>query len=75
MGKTHGPTSHTRYINPKSPKIPQNKQDPTISAFPGHSIFEQPVEVSKMVKHEQIFLKTWSRANKILQKNFYWMKL
>jgi hypothetical protein len=24
MGKTHGPTFHTRYINPKSPKISQN---------------------------------------------------
>jgi len=58
MGKTHGPTSHTCYINPKSPKIPQKGKDPAISASPRCSVFDQPIDVLKMVKHDQRFLKT-----------------
>jgi hypothetical protein len=65
MGKTHGPTSHTRYINPKILKILQNKRDPAISTSHGPSIFDQPVKVPKMVKHDQCSLKTWSRANSV----------
>jgi hypothetical protein len=34
-----------------------------LSAPPGHCIFDQLVEVPKVVKHDQCFLKTWSRAN------------
>jgi predicted DNA binding protein len=34
-----------------------------ISTSPGRSIFDQLVEVPKMVKHDQCSLKTWSRAN------------
>jgi hypothetical protein len=34
-----------------------------ISAPAGCFIFDQPVEVPKVVKHDQYFLKTWSRDN------------
>jgi hypothetical protein len=63
MGTTHGLKSHTCYINPKRPKSLQNRQDPEISSSPVHSIFDQTVEVPKMVKHDQRFHNTWLRAN------------
>jgi hypothetical protein len=34
MGKTHGPTSHTCYINPKPKKAIKRGQDPAISPSP-----------------------------------------
>jgi hypothetical protein len=37
-----------------------------ILAPPGRSIFDHPVEVPKVVKHNQCFLKNWSRANIVL---------
>jgi hypothetical protein len=52
MGKTHGLTSHTHYINPK-PKNPQKGVRSHDLHFALHSIFDQPVEVPKMVKHDQ----------------------
>jgi hypothetical protein len=53
MGKTHGPTSHTHCINAKTQKSHKRGRDPVISASLGRSIFDQPVEVPKMVKHDQ----------------------
>jgi hypothetical protein len=67
MGKPMGENPITHYINPNDPHAgsisPQNKRDHEISSLPRHSIFDQPVEVQKVVKPNQYFLKTWSRAN------------
>ena len=50
-------TSHNLLQNP-------NEQvRSVISAPPGRSIFDQPVEVQKWSKPDQGFLKTWLRAN------------
>jgi len=54
-------------INPSKPLTgstsPKNEWDPVISALHGCSIFEQPIEVPKLVRHDQCILKTWSRDN------------
>jgi hypothetical protein len=68
MGKPMGRHPITHYINPSKPfswsMSPKNKQDTMISALLGCSIFDQPIEVPKLVKQDQCFLKTCSRANK-----------
>jgi hypothetical protein len=72
MGKpmVRYPISH--YKNPKEPLVgstkPTKQVRSAISAPPGCSIFNQPVEVQKVVKPEQDFLKTWSRANEDMMK-------
>jgi hypothetical protein len=51
-------------LNTKIPKSLQKGRDPVISASLGRSIFNHPVKVQKMVKHDQCFLKTCSRDNR-----------
>jgi hypothetical protein len=55
MGKTHGPTSHTRYINPNPKTALKRGRDPDLR-FDLRSTFDQPVEVPK-----------WSNLTKDLQ--------
>jgi hypothetical protein len=63
MGKSHGPTSHSRYIIQKSPKGPKSGAE--IPQYPLRLALHlrQAVKVPKMVKHDQVSPKTWSRAN------------
>jgi hypothetical protein len=67
MGKPMGRHPLTHYINPKIPFYGstslQNKRYPVISPLPRRSIFDQPVKVPKVVKHDQCLLKTYPRAN------------
>jgi hypothetical protein len=65
MGKPMGRHPITHYKNPNEPLVGSTKQvRSVISALPGCSIFDQPVDVQKVVKPDQCFLKTWSRANR-----------
>jgi hypothetical protein len=53
MGKTHGLTSHTRYINPKPKNLSKRGSDPTISTSPGASYLTSLSKSQKVVKHDQ----------------------
>jgi hypothetical protein len=67
MGKPMGRHPITHYKNPKEPLAgstrPAKQVRSMISAPPGRSFLDHYVEVQKVVKPYQRFLKTWSRAN------------
>jgi hypothetical protein len=68
MGKPMGRHPITHYKNPKEPLAgsirPTKQVISMISASPGFSFLDHCVKVQKVVKPDQGFLKSWSRANR-----------
>jgi hypothetical protein len=63
MGKPMGQHPLTHDINPKNPLLGRQAcKTREIPRSPLHH-FDQRVEVPKLVKYDQCFLKTWSRSN------------
>jgi hypothetical protein len=53
MGKTHGPTSHTHYINPNIPKILQKGERSCDLGFTWALCLQPACRSEKLVKHDQ----------------------